>query len=155
MRVSEEQRKTWIKALEEGIPFIQRTGIRVVELERGYAKLRLPFEGNVNHVGILYAGALFALSELTGGAIFLSTFDPRRFYPIVRDLRIRFLRPATTDITVEVRITGEQAGEIASHAEADGKANYEWECELVDANGVVVARTTNQYQMRAVERDRG
>ena len=37
----------------------------------------------------------------------------------------------------------------AAKAEAEGKADYDWECELKDANGVVVATTTNRYQMRS------
>lgn len=148
MVVSEKRRAKWIEAIEKVIPFVERTGIEVLELEPGYAKLKLPFEPNVNHVGTVYAGALFTLAELPGGAIFLSTFDSRKFYPIVRDMQIRFLKPAKTDITVEVRLSEQEAGEIAERAEAEGKADYEWQCELKDAKGQVVAVTTNQYQMR-------
>ena len=148
MATSQERRARWIKAIEGAIPFVERTGIRVLELEPGYVKLELPFEPNVNHVGTVYAGALFTLAELPGGALFLSTFDSRKFFPIVRDLQIRFLKPATTDVTVEVRMSEEEAEEIAARAEADGKADYEWQCELEDAKGQVVAVTTNQYQMR-------
>lgn len=148
MEVSQELRAKWIQALEKGIPFVERTGIEVLALEPRYVKMKLPFAPNVNHVGMMYAGALFTLAELPGGAIFLSSFDARKFYPIVRDMQIRFLKPALTDVTVEVRLSEEEARDIAARAEADGKANYEWKCELKDANGEIVAVTTNQYQMR-------
>jgi len=137
------------RALEAGIPFAERTGVQVVELDRGYVKMKMPFEPNVNHVGMMYAGALFTLAEVPGGAIFLSTFDAKRYYPIVKDLKIKFVKPAMTDITVEVRLTDEDAARIAAEADAKGKADYAWECELKDADGNVVAVTQNTYQMRA------
>ena len=63
-------------------------------------------------------------------------------------MKIRFRRPAKTDITVEVRITPEQVAEIQAEAEANGKADYSWKCELKDESGEVVAITENVYQLR-------
>ncbi|MDW3221193.1 MAG: YiiD C-terminal domain-containing protein [Acidimicrobiales bacterium] len=131
------------------IPFLKRTGVVVDHAERGFVRLRMPFEPNVNHVGMMYAGALFTLAEVPGGTIFITTFDPKRYYPIVKDLKIRFRRPATTDITVEVRISDEEAQRVMDEADANGKADYSWECELKDATGEVVAITQNEYQLRA------
>lgn len=148
MTTSEAQRETWVQAVENGIPAVQRTGLKVLEIEPGYVKLEMPFEPNVNHVGMMYAGALFSLAEMPGGALFLSTFDARKFYPIVRDLKIKFVKPALTAVTVAVRISREDAAEIEARAEAEGKANYDLECELKDADGNVVAVTINRYQMR-------
>jgi thioesterase domain-containing protein len=133
------------------IPFLERTGIVVDHAERGFVRLRMPFEPNVNHVGMMYAGALFTLAEVPGGTIFLTTFDTTKYYPIVKDLQIRFRRPAMTDITVEVRIDDDEVARITAEAEANGKADYAWECELVDATGEVVAISRNTYQMRAFD----
>ncbi len=133
------------------IPFLERTGIVVDHAERGFVRLRMPFEPNVNHVGMMYAGALFTLAEVPGGTIFLTTFDTRTYYPIVKDLQIRFRRPAMTDITVEVRIDDDEVARITAEAEANGKADYAWECELTDTSGEVVAISRNTYQMRAFD----
>ncbi len=50
--------------------------------------------------------ALTAINRLQvpGGIIYFSTFDRNRFYPIVYDMQIKFLKPAFTDVTVEVNI---------------------------------------------------
>jgi acyl-coenzyme A thioesterase PaaI-like protein len=136
------------RALEEGIPFVQRSGVTVLALEPGYAKMMVPFAPNVNHVGTMYAGALFTLAEMPGGAIFMTTFDAKRFYPIVKDMQIRFRRPARTDVTVEVRLDAATAADIQARAERDGKADYAWDCELRDADGEVVATSHNLYQLR-------
>lgn len=134
----------------KGIPFVANTGIEVEVLEKGYTKMRLPYAPNKNHVGTMYAGALFTLAELPGGAIFMTSFDMNRFYPIVRDMSIRFRRPATTDVWVEVKVSDEFVQKVQAEADANGKADYEWECELKDASGTVVAITKNVYQLRKI-----
>lgn len=134
--------------LEEGFPFVERMGLRLDDIRPGYCRMTAPMEDNGNHIGTMYAGALFTLAEIPGGAIFLSTFDASRYYPIIKGMDIRFLKPARTDISVEVSITTEEVDRIQAAAAADGKADYSWTSELVDTDGVVVARTTNDYQLR-------
>jgi acyl-coenzyme A thioesterase PaaI-like protein len=135
-------------AIEKGIPFAGRTEVKVLELEPGYVKMMMPLEPNINHVGTMYAGALFTLAELPGGAIFLSTFDANQFFPLIKGMEIKFLKPAATDITVEVRLDSDEAAKIQEKANELGKADYDWECELKDANGQVVAVSSNRYQLR-------
>ena len=133
------------------IPFLEHTGVVVEHAERGFVRLRMPFEPNVNHVGMMYAGALFTLAEVPGGTIFLTSFDGTKYYPIVKDLQIRFRRPAMSDITVEVRISEDEIARIGAEAEANGKADYAWECELRDTSREVVAISQNTYQMRTFD----
>lgn len=134
--------------LEQGFPFVKRIGVRLDDIRAGYCRMTAPLEGNGNHIGTMYAGALFTLAELPGGAIFLSTFDVARYYPIVKGMEIRFLKPSTTDITVEVSIDAAEVARIQAAAAEAGKADYSWTCELTDGHGVVVARSTNDYQLR-------
>jgi acyl-coenzyme A thioesterase PaaI-like protein len=75
------------RLLETGIRFVQRSGLQVVELRRGYVRCVMPFRDNGNHIGTMYAGALFTLAETPGGALFLSSFDTVHFFPIVKDRR--------------------------------------------------------------------
>lgn len=150
MDLTDELRERLKKALATNIPFVERTGLEILEIDRGYVKMKMPFEPNVNHVQMMYAGALYTLAELPGGAIFATSFDAKRFYPIVKDMSIRFRRPAKTDVTVEVRLSEEDAAEIQARADRDGKADYDWECELKDDTGEVVAITKNVYQLRKI-----
>jgi thioesterase domain-containing protein len=131
------------------IPFIERTGVELLELEPGRLKAKMPFEPNINHIGTMYAGALYTLAEFPGGVVFFSIFDVTKYYPIIREQTIRFLRPATTDVTIDVAITQEEVDRISREIDEHGKANWTWEVELVDANGEVVATSTNHYQGRA------
>ena len=101
---------------EEQIAFVKRSGLRAEVLEPGHVRLRMPYAGNQNHIGTLYAGALFTLAEMPGGALFLTSFDSRRFYPIVKEMNLRFRRPAKGDITVEARLGGEEIARIQRQA---------------------------------------
>ncbi|MEZ4287142.1 MAG: YiiD C-terminal domain-containing protein [Polyangiales bacterium] len=96
------------KMIESGIPFVQRSGAKVDELRRGYVKMSIPYKPNINHIGTMYAGALFTLAELPGGAIFLSSFDGSKYFPIVKAMDLKFVAPAKSDITVEVTLSDDQ-----------------------------------------------
>ncbi|MBD2837371.1 YiiD C-terminal domain-containing protein [Pseudomonas sp. JM0905a] len=134
---------------EEQIAFVKRSGLQAEVLEPGHVRLRMPLEGNQNHIGTLYAGALFTLAEMPGGALFLTSFDARRFYPIVKEMNLRFRRPAKGDITVDARIDQAEITRIQNEADASGKSEYWLELQLLDAEGEVVAESRGLYQMRA------
>lgn len=130
------------------IPFVRRSGVRVLALEPGRAVCRMPLRGNVNHIGTMYAGALFTLAEFPGGPLMLATFGMRRFIPIVTELDMRFERAAKTDVTIELLLDGEEARRIEEKTIADGRADFDIVGELTDTHGEVVARSRATYQMR-------
>ena len=133
---------------EEQIAFVKRSGLKAEVLEPGFVRLRMPLQGNQNHIGSMYAGALFTLAEIPGGALFMTSFDVQGYYPIIKEMNLRFRRPATGDILVEARLSGEQVAQITAQADADGKADYRLDLELKNADGEVVAISQGLYQMR-------
>lgn len=133
---------------EERIAFIKRMNLKTEVLEPGYVRLRAPLAGNENHIGTMYAGALFTLAEVPGGALFVTSFDHQRFYPIVKEVNLRFRRPATGDIHVEARLSASEIERIQIEAAANGKADYALELQLCDAAGEVVAESRALYQLR-------
>ncbi|MET1081237.1 MAG: YiiD C-terminal domain-containing protein [Pseudomonas sp.] len=133
---------------EEQIAFVKRTGLKAEVLEPGFVRLMMPAAGNANHIGSMYAGALFTLAELPGGALFLSSFDPKRFYPVVKEVNLRFRRPARGDIRVEARLTPEEILRLERQAATEGKAEYCLELRLTDEQGEMVAESRGLYQLR-------
>ena len=79
--------------VETKFDFLSNMGLKVLSLEPNRVKLMLPMKGNENHLGILWAGALFTLAEVPGGILVYSTFDTAKFYPIVKEMNIKFLKP--------------------------------------------------------------
>jgi acyl-coenzyme A thioesterase PaaI-like protein len=137
------------KMLETGIKFVANSGLRVIELRRGYVKCQMPFAGNGNHIGTMYAGALFTLAEMPGGALFVSSFDAGKFYPVVKQLDLRFLRPAKGDVTVEMSLDEEQIAALSALAVETGKAEFTLEGKLRNTDGVIVAESSGVYQIRS------
>lgn len=143
------------KVLETGIKFVERSGLKVLELEKGRVKCLMPFAGNGNHIGTMYAGALYTLAEIPGGALFLSSFDVARYFPIVREQTIKFLKPVTGDVTIEITISDARIAELQAEADAKGKAEFVLEGEIKTADGVVAATSSGIYQLRANARKPG
>ena len=136
-------------ALEHTIPIAHKMGVTALDVRRGFAATSVPIEGNGNHFGVMYAGVLFTVAELLGGAIPLATFDNSKFYPLVKNLQIFFERPAKTDVRAEASLSEDEIARITAEAEANGKAEFELAAVVTDTAGTVVARTSGLYQLRA------
>ena len=135
-------------SLGRTIPVLDHMGLEVIEAAPGRAAARVPMAGNGNHVGTMYAGVLFSVAEMLGGALSLATFDPARFYPIVKDLRIDFRRPATSTVTARTALDATEVDRVLADAERDGKGQFVLRSELTDEDGAVVATTEGTYQIR-------
>lgn len=134
---------------EEHIAFVKRTGLKAEVLEQGHVRLRMPLKGNENHINNMYAGALFTVAELPGGVLMMTSFDARRFYPIVKEAGLRFLRPAASDVTVDAWLGEEEIQRIAEEATQHGKSDFTLDLQLKDAAGTVVAESHAVYQLRS------
>jgi len=115
----------------------------------------MPLEGNGNHVGMMYAGSLFTLGEIAGGAIHVVSFDMTKLFPLVKEIHIRFRRPAMTDVIMEVELSAEEASRIEAEALEKGKADYVLNLELEDAGGEVVAVVNGTWQVRVMSKEKG
>jgi thioesterase domain-containing protein len=143
--------ETMKSLIEKPFSFVERMGMKVLVLEPRKVKLSVPLNGNENHIGSMYAGALFAIAEIPGGALFLSTFDVSRFYPVVKQMTIKFVKPAKTDVTIEMVISVSEAKRIEEEAEKNGKAEFVLEGEVKDTNGVIVSVSRGIYQLRSIK----
>ncbi len=143
-----EMSEEFVSLVENGIEFIRRMGLKVVEMKRGYVELRATLQGNLSHVGTMYAGALFSLAEVPGGAMFLTSFDVSRYYPIVKEMTIRYRKPALTDVTVKVAMSEDEIRRVAREAEETGRGQFVLRAELFDDNGQMVCESEGTYQLR-------
>ncbi len=151
----EERYREFAGFAETGVEGIRRTGLRVLEMRERRVRLLMPLEGNVNHVGIMYAGSLFTLGEITGGVIHGASFDVNRFYPIVKEVFIRFLRPVQSDVTLEVELSEKEAERVEEEAREKGKADFSMELEIKNAKGEIVSLVQGTWQIRQVPEGMG
>jgi len=80
----------------------------------------------------------------------LTTFDVSRFYPVIKEMTIRFIKPVKTDVTIRMVMSVSEAKRIVSEAEKNGKAEYVLEGEIKDTNEEVVAVSRGIYQVRII-----
>ena len=134
--------------VHQSVPAIGRLGVVVEEIGAGSVVLRVPIAGNANHMGTMYAGALFTLMELPGGLLPLGTLDPTKYTPIVTEVEIRFLAAARTDVTLSAEMDPDELHRLAAQADETGRADFTLELEGLDTAGRVVVRSTAHYQLR-------
>jgi hypothetical protein len=130
------------------VPAIGRLGVSVEALSPGQVHLRVPIEGNVNHVGTMYAGALFAVTELPGGLIPLTVLGGERYTPIVTGMEVQFVATARTDVTLTAHMDPEDLRALAERADAEGRASFTLDLHAEDAHGRTVITSRAHYQLR-------
>jgi acyl-coenzyme A thioesterase PaaI-like protein len=135
-------------ALEQLIPRAHQMGVEFVELRPGFVRARVPFEGNGNHFGVVYAGVTFTVAEVLGGAIHFATFDVTTHYPLVKSLTIDFLAPGTGPLSASAALSADEIDRIKAAATPDAKVPFVLEAEVVGEDGTLVARTRGDYQLR-------
>lgn len=144
----EERFREGARFLEQAVGIIAKTGIRIVSLRERYARIMLPFEPNVNHIGTMYGGSLFILAEFSGGVIYYVSFDHSRFYPIVKEVNIRYRAPALTDCFLEVSLPEEEVGRIQSLADMNGKQDWVMDLDIKDTQGKTCCQVKGTWQLR-------
>lgn len=136
-------------ALPLTVPAAHAMGVVVVEAAPGRAAATVPLEGNGNHFGVMYAGVLFTVAEVLGGVLALASFDAGSYYPLVKELRITFARPARSQVRACAELSAAEVARVAAQARERGKADFDLEATVTDADGQVVATTCGRYQVRA------
>jgi len=136
------------QTLEQLIPVAHRMGITFTVADPGHVEATVPFEGNGNHFGVVYAGVIFSVAEVLGGGIHFATFDATTHYPLVRRLEIDFVAPGSSDLRAVARMTPEEVARVRAEAAPDAKVPFVFETEVYGADGTLVARTRGDYQLR-------
>jgi len=147
----EEKYKAVAAYLESAIGIVKHMGLKVISMRERHVKLLMPLHENVNHVGSMYAGSLFTLGEIMGGAIFVASFDIGKYYPLVKEVRIRYRKPALTEITVAAALSEDRVEQIRKEMEEKGKGDFDLDLELIDTNGEVVSLMQGTWQGRKIK----
>ena len=147
MEISADELK---KFSDKKTPLMERMGLEMIESKKGYVKLKAPLAA----MRIMWESCMpepfLPLAEVPGGSLFYTSFDPAKYYPVVKDMYIRFRRPAATDVFIEMRMSEDEADRIQKEADENGKADFILEGEIKDETGEIVALSKGTYQIRAV-----
>jgi hypothetical protein len=75
-----------------------------------------------------------------------------KFFPIVKEVNIRFHRPALTNVVMEVDISEEEAETLLTEAQEKGNADFSRNLALIDVLGETVAEVKGVWQIRPIWR---
>jgi thioesterase domain-containing protein len=134
-------------AVTDTIPWVKMSGLSVETFQEGHVKLCVPAKNHLNHVGFVYAGTHFMLMEVSGAALFLATYGIEKYLPVNKGMSIRYLKPATTDISCELRMDEEAGREKLKPIEEKGKGEWILDMEVADAHGTIVSKSTCTYYL--------
>ena len=128
----------------QSVETLKHMGLRVLINTPNTLKLEMPLDGNKNHMGTAYAGAIFTLAEVPFGLMCIERFGTHEIVPAVGEVTIRFTAPATGALTVEIHISDEEWAEIEQQTRTKGKYKIAREIEVRDSQGRVntIARAT-------------
>jgi thioesterase domain-containing protein len=136
--------------VHQSVPAMARMGLVVEAIQPGLVRLLMPLEPNRNHIGTMYAGALFAIAELPGGVLPLSVLGVG-FVPIVTHLEIDFRRAVRSDVRLVARMEPAELQLLGRQAQLAGKAEFELDLTIVDDSGAQVAASHGVYQLRRID----
>ena len=113
-------------------PVAELLGIELVNAEDGECTMRLEAtERHANPMGTLHGGILCDVADAAMGMAFFSTLEPGESFTTL-ELKINFLRPFWTRTLLA-------HGRVVERGRTVGMA----ECDVVDADGRLVARATS------------
>lgn len=115
--------------------------LRTIEVELRLTRL------NRNYVGTHFGGSLYAMCDPFFMLILLENLG-REFIVWDKAASIRFLRPGRGTVTARFQVSAERIDEIRHAATEQGKVEPEFEVEVKDAHGEVVARVHKTLYVR-------
>lgn len=122
-------------------------GIRVRRLEYGFeTRLKLRFY-NRNYWGTHFGGSLFAMCD----PFFVLALSERLGGDYVawdKTTTIRFLRPGRGTVRARMELSPGRADEIRQAVDRAGRAEPEFQVEIVDQAGTVVARVEKTISVK-------
>lgn len=141
--------KRWF--VEYAVPMNRALGLCIDEVAPDSSRVvvRLPYRRrNLNVGGTVHGGAITTLAETVHGVAVLWQFPPARHHMVTRDLRVEFLAPARSEITVTFALEEPVRRGIAADLERSGACDVQLQSEVRDADGKTVARLTATYAIR-------
>jgi len=134
------------------IDTLKNMNLRVLEESPNRVRIAMPRAGNGNHLGGVYAGAIFSLAEFPFGMMCVDRFGTQEIVPVVGEVTIRYLAPAMSDLTIEMTVSEEEWVEIERETKAHGKFKIIKELEVKDDEDRVNAIVKATYFTLAVRK---
>ena len=127
------------------IEYVNIAGLNPEVIEERHIRIVLPATPlHLNHVNTMYAGSIFTFAEISGARLLAATYGPDYVW-VVQSAEVKYLKPGTTDLTIEESMTEDEAKERIAYIDEHGRGRYLLEFDARDTNGEVVCHFTFTY----------
>jgi len=130
--LSETEKRRQIARQEALSDYFALLGLRLLDLEPGYARMELPFRREMTHSGgVVQGGLITTLADSSIAHAALAALEGGTRRTTTLELKINFIRPAT-------------GGPFTSHARLIhlGRRTAVGEAEITDEQGRLIAKCT-------------
>ncbi len=137
------------RALSHKIAFNRPHKIRVLEIEKGKVRAKLPLiRVNTNHLGGLHACALATVAEFTSGLALLTLYEPEKYRLIMKKLESSYAYQGRTDVVASISLQKKNEEHI--------QEAFLEECEvkITDKNGELISTTNITWHIKPWEKVR-
>ena len=127
-------------------PYVNDACLVAEIVEERHVRIILPLtKKHRNHVGIAYAGSEFILAEISGGTLFMATYGTDTYVPLLKSVNIKYLKPGTRDLVVDIALSQEEADEKIQAIKERGRGDYFLDVPVLDVEGEQVALMSFNY----------
>jgi uncharacterized protein (TIGR00369 family) len=139
-----ERLEKMIRGEVQAPPIAHLIGFRLTQIEKGEAVVEFDASNkHANPMGTLHGGVLCDVADAAMGIAFASTLDDGESFTTL-ELKINFLRPVWTEKLRAV-------GKVVSRGKTVGMT----ECEITNAAGAIVARSSSTCMVLRGEKAAG
>ncbi len=138
------------RILSFAVPFNSPHRLRIIELDKGYAKVKLPFiRSNRNHVKSVHACALATLCEFTCGISVMTLLSADEYRIVLKSLQMDYQYRGRGDVFCEHRLDA-QAFIIdhGSSLESGSPLLYETVSKVCDLQGNIICTGIAVWQIK-------
>lgn len=140
----------WLKRILNIWPPFLGAGIKVLTINENwdYAKVRLK-KGllNTNYFGTAYGGSLFSMTD-PFYVLMLTNQLGRNYIVWDKGASIKYISPGRSHVFCEFRLTKQQVDEIRRHADINEKYEPEFEVDIIDESGELVAKVFKKLHIK-------
>ncbi|MAH73816.1 MAG: hypothetical protein CBC09_06870 [Cellvibrionales bacterium TMED49] len=130
-------------------PIYSFLDMKIDSIENGIYRSKIPLSANTkNHVNIMHAGPIWMAAEYLGGLVAFHNLFDSKYQPVVAGVTIKFVRPATSDITAETIFSEEDAKSMRESLLSAGRFDFSIHIVLRDSIGRIVAEADGDYVIK-------
>lgn len=138
--------------VKQVLPLASFMDVEVLTASEGEYRCKVPLnEKTKNHFNSIHAAIQWAGAELLGGLVWIRNYPGDGFNLVLKEMNIRFLKPAMDDVEACAKFNEAQVNAMKSELKENGRHDFQLAAEITDKEGTVLAETTGCYAIRKLK----